>query len=122
MDSNDWDDPTIYFEIPDRVDLGLAVYEATKRAEEDTAWVFHANNPNVFLELRRLARELKNAGHSHYSIKGLFEVLRWHTALSTTDPKYKLNNNLTPFYARLLMQTDPELQGFFRLRTQRGNK
>ena len=112
----EFDDPTIYFDIPDPVDLGLAVYEATKRAENDTAWIFHANNPTILLELRRLALKLKDAGHHKYSIRGLFEVLRFNAAVKTTGKKYKLNNNLTPFYARLLMETEPRLVGFFNLR------
>ena len=49
------------------------VYEA--QSEQDTAWVFHLNNPHVAVELRRLAHQLKAAGHRKYSIKGLFEVL-----------------------------------------------
>ena len=118
--SEDWDDPTIYFQIPDPVDLGQAVYEATKRAEEDTAWVFHRNNPQVALQLRRLALELVDAGHRHYSIKGLFEVLRFNAALKTDGKPYKLNNNLTPFYARLLMETEPRLEGFFHTRKAKG--
>ena len=115
----EWDDPTIYFEIPDPVDLGLVEYEVrenTLRAENDSAWIFHANNPTILLELRRLALQLKDAGHRKYSIKGLFEVLRFNAAIRTTGKKYKLNNTLTPFYARLLMETEPRLKGFFNTR------
>tara|TARA_R110000824_G_scaffold385724_1_gene580025 strand:- start:759 stop:1130 length:372 start_codon:yes stop_codon:yes gene_type:complete len=118
----EFDDPTIYFDIPDPVDLGLTEYEQTQnltaleRAQDATAWVFHRNNPNVSLELRRLALGLVDAGHRHYSIKGLFEVLRFNAALRTTGKPYKLNNNLTPFYARLLMNCEPMLAGFFHTR------
>tara|TARA_R110000824_G_scaffold7909_6_gene36095 strand:- start:447 stop:815 length:369 start_codon:yes stop_codon:yes gene_type:complete len=118
----EFDDPTIYFDIPDPVDLGLTEYEQTRnltaleRAKDATAWVFHRNNPNVSLELRRLALGLVGAGHRHYSIKGLFEVLRFNAALKTTGKPYKLNNNLTPFYARLLMENEPRLVGFFHTR------
>jgi hypothetical protein len=115
----DFDDPTIYFDIPDPVDLGLTEYqvrENTIRAENDSAWIFHANNPTIIFELRRLALQLKKAGHQKYSIKGLFEVLRFNAAIQTTGKKYKLNNNLTPFYARLLMETEPRLKGFFNTR------
>ena len=122
------DDPTMFFQIPDP---GWEDYQnivrrttiktrsATERSREDTGWVFHANNPHVLLELRRLALQLVDAGHRHYSIKGLFEVLRWKTALKTNGKPYKLNNNLTAFYARLLMETEPRLDGFFHLRTRR---
>ena len=113
----DVDDPTMFFDTPDP---GWHNYEEiqrnTARAREDSAWIFHRNNPGILLELRRLAHQLKDAGHRKYSIKGLFEVLRFNAAIRTTGKKYKLNNNLTPFYARLLMDTDPELRGFFNTR------
>ena len=121
-----WDDPTVYFETPDPVDLGLAVYQewrpltATERAEDATAWIYHRNNPAVLFELRRLALELVDAGHRHHSIKGLWEVLRFNRLVKTDGKTYKLNNNLTPFYARLLMEVEPRLEGFFHTRTAKG--
>ena len=81
---------------------------------------FHLDNPQVYQQLRALALDLMDAGHSHYSIKGLFEVLRWKAALRTTGKTYKLNNNLTPFYARLLMHNEPRLAGFFHTRQSNG--
>jgi hypothetical protein len=86
---------------------------------EERFWTFHMGNPHVALELHRLAHELKRAGHRKYSIKGLFEVLRFNAALKTDGKPYKLNNNLTSFYARLLMDCDDELDGFFNLRQRR---
>lgn len=78
---------------------------------------FHEANPHVYAKLRDLALQLKRKGRERYSITGLFEVVRWHTALNTTDPDFKLNNNLRPWYARLLMDQEPELADFFRTRT-----
>ena len=116
----EFDDPTIHFDIPDPVDLGLTEYEQTltalERAQDATGWVFHRNNPTVLLELRRLALGLLDAGNRHHSIKGLFEVLRYNRKVKTTGKPYKLNNNLTPFYARLLMENEPRLAGFFHTR------
>jgi len=116
------DDQTIHFDIPDPGGQRLTMWQeeqaltALERAQDATGWAFHLNNPNVSLELRRLALGLLDAGHRHYSIKGLFEVLRFNTALKTTGKPYKLNNNLTPFYARLLMENEPRLVGFFHTR------
>ena len=79
--------------------------------------MYHERNPLVYKGLRRLALQLKRRGRKHYGIKGLFEVLRWeHARLSADDEPLKLNNAFTASYARLLMQQEPELQGFFRLR------
>ena len=79
-------------------------------------WKFYTENPSVYEELRDLALKIKRTGRKHYGMKGLFEVLRWHRALETTDEDFKLNNNYTAFYARMLMKRLPELDGFFAVR------
>lgn len=80
---------------------------------------FHAANPEVYSELVKLARELKLKGRSKYGIKSLFEIVRWHKALSTHADDFKLNNNHAPFYARLIMSNEPDLKEFFNLREQK---
>ena len=118
----EFDDPTIHFDIPDPVDLGLTLCEdwrqwpPTEKANHIAGWAFHKDNPAVAYELRSLALELLDAGNSHHSIKGLWEVLRFNKLVKTTGKPYKLNNNLTPFYARLLMENEPRLAGFFHTR------
>lgn len=77
---------------------------------------FHKSNPFVYDKLREMALQTKAAGHKRYSIRTLYHVMRWHAALETTDPEFKLNNNHTPFYARLLMAREPELADFFTTR------
>lgn len=78
---------------------------------------FHRQNPHVYEGLRRLALKIRQAGHHHYGIKALFEVLRYEFALTTVSADgLKLNNNYTALYARLLMEKEPELNGFFHLR------
>lgn len=87
---------------------------------DDQFNAFHKANPHVYQALKRLALQLARRGHRRIGIKMLFEVLRWQYAMSTNDPAsdYKLNNNYTSFYARLL-DAEPELRGMFELRTQR---
>ncbi len=77
---------------------------------------FHRANPHVYEELRRLALEMRRRGVRRYGIKGLFEVLRWRYALQTRGDEFKLNNSYTSRYARLLMEREPELRGFFEVR------
>lgn len=75
---------------------------------------FHRNNPEVYEELVRLARQMKARGHKRIGIKMLWEVLRWERAMKTTDQtEWKLNNNYTSRYARLIMEKEPDLKGFF---------
>jgi hypothetical protein len=77
---------------------------------------FHARNPQVYGALRDMALELRRRGHRQYGIKALFEVLRFNAAMQTHGDPFKLNNNYTALYARLLMDNEPELVGFFELR------
>jgi hypothetical protein len=84
---------------------------------------FHAENPHVYERLKRLAFRLKVRGVERYGMKALWEVLRYEEAVATTAPvgSYRLNNNFTARYARLLMDEEPDLEGFFELRERRSD-
>jgi len=81
---------------------------------------FHNKNPHIYDRLREMAFTLKGHGRKKYGIASLFEVLRWQHATSTTSSDFKLNNNYRAYYARLLMENEPELDGFFHVRVQHG--
>ncbi len=54
-------------------------------------------------------------------MKMLYEVTRWEFWLATeSDDEFKLNNNFTAYYARLIMEQEPDLAGMFELRKVRG--
>lgn len=89
---------------------------------EERALAFHQANPKVYEELRRLALTLHYRGHKHFGVKMLFEQMRWQWAERTSDMSgFKLNNNYSAFYARLLMKKEPELFGTFNTRATRGD-
>ena len=44
-----------------------------------------AKHPDLLLQLAGLARELKTAGHSRYSMDGLFHILRRETFSNRHD-------------------------------------
>lgn len=80
---------------------------------------FHANNPHVYKLIMRFIGEAKRRGFKHYTIKGIFERVRWHMNIetyATGNDEFKLNNNFTSRYVRLIEQRHPELTGFFRTR------
>lgn len=84
---------------------------------------FHADNPRVYAVLVRLAREWVNStGRRKLGIKTLYERARWEIALATSDADFKLNNNFTAFYARLIMAQEPDLDGLFDLRTSEADE
>jgi hypothetical protein len=77
---------------------------------------FHPRNPHVYNALRDMALEMRRRGHRQYGIKALFEVLRFNYAMRNEGDTFKLNNNFTALYARLLMDQEPEVERFFELR------
>lgn len=78
---------------------------------------FNDENPAVYAALVRLAREwVASTGRHKLGIKTLFERTRWEIAMTTTDPDFKLNNNFTAYYARLIMLREPDLAEMFTLR------
>lgn len=79
---------------------------------------FHAENPDVYRELVILSKKLLSAGRDRYGIKALFEIIRFHRAIRTTDPAFKINNNFSSLYARLIMKDYPELEDFFEIRVR----
>lgn len=80
---------------------------------------FHRENLQVYDKLVELAFILKDRGHRKIGIAMLFEQLRWLYAMETTDMGgFKLNNNYRAFYARMLMERNPALNGFFEIREQ----
>lgn len=80
---------------------------------------FHARNPQVYAHLVSLARELVALGHERIGIKMLWERLRWSYAERTTGDDYRLNNDFTALYARLIMAQETDLSGIFELRDRR---
>jgi len=80
---------------------------------------FHAENPEVYRRLVEMARSLKKTGRERYGIASLFEALRWHIAMETKGDTFKCNNNFRAFYARLIMERESDLAGFFETREQK---
>lgn len=79
---------------------------------------FHDENPIVYVTLVRLAREwVKATGRHKIGMAALRERARWEIVMATNDPDFKINNNYTPFYARLIMARCEDLADMFDLRT-----
>jgi len=78
---------------------------------------YHTANPLVLELFEQFTRRVKKAGHDHYSIDAIMHQVRWHIDIETQSADgFKLNNNYTSRYARLLTKENPDLCGFFRNR------
>ena len=86
---------------------------------EESFGLFHHANPHIYRLLRAMALEYKRSGHAHCGMKMLWEALRYSSGVQTRGEPYKLNNNYTAMYARLLMRQERELRGFFEVRERR---
>jgi hypothetical protein len=82
---------------------------------------FHRDNPDVFRQLVRIAKEMKRRGMRCSSLDYLLHILRWNTFRRTGKDGFKLNDHFTSRYARLIEDTVPELRGFFHTRGLRSN-
>ena len=77
---------------------------------------FHEANPHVYALFRELASEVIRAGRVRFSARTIWHRMRWYAAFETTDEEFKLNNNHSPYYARLWLKDHPQYPGFFELR------
>lgn len=80
---------------------------------------FHEANPEIYVLFEQFARQAKAAGFKHYGAKSIVERIRWHCQVETHNGGFKINNNLTSRYARLLAADHPEFKDFFRNRLLR---
>ena len=91
------------------------LFGPTAETIHDRFLSFHEANPDVYREIVQLARQAKRSGRDRWGIKGAFEVLRW-SRLQTTGEQFRLNNNFTSMYARMVMQNEADLGEFFETR------
>ena len=83
---------------------------------------YHQENPQVYRAFERFTLQTIQRGFDHYSAKGIFELVRWHSGTSAEGDNYKVNNNYTPFYARMFEGKHPQHDGFFRKRKSKFDK
>lgn len=76
---------------------------------------YDSENPHIWNEFVKYAKQAKARGFKNYSVNGIFEIIRWHTAVSGNDT-FKINDRYRPDYARKMMETYPAFAGFFRVR------
>ena len=81
-------------------------------------WV--AKNPDLINFLLKFALEAKQAGFNRFGIAAIVERARWEANFASRgDEPFKISNDFRSHLARLLMQMDSTLEGFFELRELR---
>lgn len=94
---------------------------ATETAWERKFREFHAKNPQVYVALVRFAREAKARGRNKIGIELLINRVRWELFMNTRDDHsdFKINNNYKAYYARLIMEREPDMKTMFNTRELR---
>jgi len=80
---------------------------------------FHKANPEVWDHFVLFTNQIISKGFANYSVKAIFERIRWELdSKSTGESQFKINNNFSAFYGRRFMKMYPQHAGFFRTREQ----
>lgn len=77
------------------------------------------DDPAIWNEFKDLALQMIGRGIKRYGAKAIMEVIRFHRAVRSNDPCFKVNNNLTSYYARRFHREFPQYDGFFETRKSR---
>ena len=101
----------------------LWVIEKPKKSIRERFTTFHNGNPDVYRQIVDIARQMKSRGVEKMGISLIFERLRWlHFIEVQTAEGFKLSNDFRAEYARLIMNREPDLEGFFETRALRRNQ
>ena len=86
-------------------------------------YAFHQANPHVYRRIVQLARKAKLRGLEHYSMQGIFGILRWEIAIRTkSNDQFRLSDHFSSHYARMVMDREGDLRSFFEVRKLRSRK
>jgi hypothetical protein len=98
-------------------DAAQAGPEDDSLSPSEKFWRYHESNPAIYSVLVAFAREWRSrTGRPRLGINSLIERVRWEVAVRTNDPEFKINNNTAPWYSRLIMRQEPDLDGLFHTR------
>lgn len=92
------------------------------RTIDERFFKFHTENPHVYEKLVELCYRVRKAGFKRYSLRTLWETLRWHYDIEIKQEteggrEHKLNDQFTSRYARLLMNQNEAFADLFELRS-----
>lgn len=89
-----------------------------RQAEIERAFnEYHRANPAVWQAFERFAFEAIRAGMKKYSARAIIHRIRWFVEVETkSSDGFSVNNNLSPYYARMFMARYSQHQGFFETR------
>jgi len=73
-------------------------------------------HPEVYRMFEHFAKQIRNAGHTHYSAAQIVGRIRYELALGGDNWQLKINQNFAKYLGDELMSRDTTFAGFFRTR------
>lgn len=92
----------------------IAVLNQHLFTDEFMEWL--PDNLHIWKAFVREASAVINKGFKHYSARTIIHVLRHHSALYEVGGEFKINNNTSPYLARLFDVVYPSYRGLFEYR------
>jgi hypothetical protein len=80
---------------------------------------FNVDNPHVLVMIEDKIREARAAGVRRIGMVLIINQIRWQTMITTTDKDFKINENYSSRYVRLICQRHPEWESMFEQRRLR---
>lgn len=85
-------------------------------SDEFLLWL--PENGHIYMAFEQEAFKIARSGFKHYSARTILEFLRHHSALAERNGSgWKINNNFTPYLARLFAIMNPHKSFLFEYRT-----
>lgn len=81
---------------------------------EERFEAYHAENPHVYQQFKTFALQ-SAARRPRFSARAIFHRMRWQSMIEGND-EFKINNNYSPYYARMFEDEYPDMEGFFEKR------
>lgn len=101
------------FTNPTRARRALGEEVASDAESQAKFHTYEHKNPEVFEEMLRRARSLRDEGRETFGVDLLICEIRYQSADTNRIDRFKIPNFLQPFYARKLQMVDPSLCGLF---------
>ena len=77
---------------------------------------YHEENPMIYHSFKRYALAAIGRGHKRLSSEFIFNIIRWETKINALNDDFKINNDMKPWYARLILRDYPQYKDFFETR------
>jgi hypothetical protein len=103
-------------------DLLEEIIEHNKQKFSDEFIKWFPINIHVWDAFVAEAIKVQNKGYKHYSARTIIHVLRHHSAISENESEWKINNNYSPYLARLFDLVYPHKAGLFEYRSVKRNQ